>query len=110
MGFGYYSEDYTASIDYVYYFTSTNEIGSSTYVDSQAVNWTTQAATALNSSAIIEAFHNITQRMYQNYTDIWLYVPEFMAVTANGVTGIIPNPAGSGMGYFLYYNTVSYTS
>jgi len=75
MGFGYYSEDYTASIDYVYYFTSTNEIGSSTYVDSQAVNWTTQAATALNSSAIIEGFHNITQRMYQNYTDIWLYVP-----------------------------------
>jgi len=110
MGFGYYSEDYTASIDYVYYFTSTNEIGSSTYVDSQAVNWTTQAATALNSSAIIEAFHNITQRMYQNYTDIWLYVPEFMAVTANGVTGIIPNPAGSGMGYFLYYNTIGYAS
>jgi len=110
MGFGYYSEDYTASIDYVYYFTSTNEIGSSTYVDSQVVNWTTQAATALNSSAIIEAFHDIAQKMYQNYTDIWLYVPEFMAVTANGVTGIIPNPAGSGMGYFLYYNTVSYTS
>jgi len=110
MGFGYYSEDYTASIDYVYYFTSTNEIGSSTYVDSQVVNWTTQAATALNSSAIIEAFHNIAQRMYQNYTDIWLYVPEFMAVTANGITGIIPNPAGSGMGYFLYYNTISYAS
>jgi peptide/nickel transport system substrate-binding protein len=110
MGFGYYSEDYTASIDYVYYFTSTNDIGSSTYVDSQVVNWTTQASTALNSSTIIEAFRNITQRMYQNYTDIWLYVPEFMAVTANGVTGIIPNPAGSGMGYFLYYNTISYTS
>jgi len=110
MGFGYYSEDYTASIDYVYYFTGTNDIGSSTYVDPQVINWTTQASTALNSSTIIEAFHNITQDMYQNYTDIWLYVPEFMAVTANSVTGIIPNPAGSGMGYFLYYNTISYTS
>jgi len=33
-----------------------------------------------------------------------------MAVAANCVKGIIPNPAGSGMGYFLYYNTVSYTS
>ena len=110
MGFGYYSEDYTASIDYVSYFTSTNDIGSSTYVDSQVINLTTQAATALNSSTITEAFRNITQRMYQNYTDIWLYVPEFMAVTANSVTGIIPNPAGSGMGYFLYYNTISYTS
>jgi peptide/nickel transport system substrate-binding protein len=110
MGFGYYSEDYTASMDYVSYFTSTNEIGSSAYVDPQVMNWTTQAATALNSSTIITAFHNITRSMYYNYTDIWLYVPEFMAVTANGITGIIPNPAGSGMGYFLYYNTISYTS
>jgi ABC-type transport system substrate-binding protein len=110
MGFGYYSEDYTASIDYVSYFTTANQIGTSAYVDSQVLNYTYQADAALNSSTIIETFHNITQSMYQNYTDIWLYVPEFMAVTANGVTGIIPNPAGSGMGYFLYYNTVSYTS
>jgi peptide/nickel transport system substrate-binding protein len=110
MGFGYYSEDYTAAIDYVSYFTTTNQIGSSAYVDSLTMNYTTQAATALNSSTIIQAFRNITQRMYQNYTDIWLYVPEWMAVTANGVTGIVPSPAGSGMGYFLYYNTISYSS
>jgi len=110
MGLGYYSEDYTAGIDYVSYFTTTNQIGSSAYVDSQAINFTIQAATALNSSTIITAFRGLTQRMYQNYTDIWLYVPELMAVQANGVTGIIPNPAGSGMGYFLYYNTISYTS
>jgi len=110
MGFGYYSEDYTASIDYVSYFTTANQIGTSAYVDSQAINDTYLADAALNSSAIIGAFRDITQRMYQNYTDIWLYVPEFMAVTANGVTGILPNPAGSGMGYFLYYNTISYTT
>jgi hypothetical protein len=110
MGFGYYSEDYTASIDYVYYFTSTDEIGASAFVDSQVINWTTTASTALNNSTIIEAFQNITRSMYQNYTDIWLYVPEMMAVNVNGVTGIIPNPAGSGMGYFLYYNTIDYTS
>ena len=110
MGLGYYSEDYTAAIDYVSYFTSTNQIGSSAFVDSLVLNYTTQAATALNSTTIIQAFRNITQRMYDNYTDIWLYVPELMAVTANGVTGIIPSPAGSGMGYFLYYNTISYSS
>ena len=110
MGFGYYSEDYTASIDYVSYFTTANQIGTSAYVDSQVLNWTTQAATATNSSTIITAFRNITQKMYQNYTDIWLYVPEMMPVEANGITGIIPNPAGSGMGYFLYYNTISYAS
>jgi peptide/nickel transport system substrate-binding protein len=110
VGFGYYSEDYTASIDYVSYFTTTNQIGSSAFVDSQVLNWTTDAATALNSSTIIGAFRNITQNMYQNYTDIWLYVPDMMAVNVNGIGGIIPNPAGSGMGYFLYYNTISYAS
>jgi peptide/nickel transport system substrate-binding protein len=110
MGFGYYSEDYSASIDYVSYFTTANQIGSSAYLDPQVINWTTTAATALNGSAIINAFRNITQKMYQNYVDIWLYVPELMAVTANGVAGIIPSIAGSGMGYFLYYNTISYTS
>jgi len=110
MGFGYYSEDYTASIDYVSYFATANQIGTSAYVDSQVLNDTYQADAALNSSAIVAAYRDITQRMYQNYTDIWLYVPEFMAVTANGVTGIIPNPAGSGMGYFLYYNTISYST
>ncbi|HUI23889.1 MAG TPA: hypothetical protein VLY82_05805, partial [Nitrososphaerales archaeon] len=107
---GYYSEDYTAAIDYVSYFTSTDQIGSSAFVDSLVLNYTTQAATAVNSSTIIQAFRNITQRMYDNYTDIWLYVPELMAVTANGVTGIVPSPAGSGMGYFLYYNTIDYSS
>lgn len=110
MGLGFYSEDYTASIDYVSYFTTTNQIGSSAYVDSKVINWTTQAATAIDSPTIITAFQHITQSMYQNYTDIWLYVPQWMPVYSSAITGIIPNPAGSGMGYFLYYNTISYTS
>jgi peptide/nickel transport system substrate-binding protein len=110
MGFGYYSEDYTASIDYVSYFTTTNQIGSSALNDSTVINWTTQAATAVDSSTIITAFQHITQNMYQNYTDIWLYVPQWMSVYDSTITGIVPNPAGSGMGYFLYYNTISYTS
>jgi len=110
MGLGYYSEDYTASMDYVSFFTSTNQIGSSAYNNSEVVNWTTEAATAVDSSTIAAALRNITQSMYQNYTDIWLYVPQQMPVHVNSVTGMIPNPAGSAMGYFLYYNTISYTS
>jgi len=31
-----------------------------------------------------------------------------MTVTQNGIAGIIPNPAGSAAGYFLYYNTITY--
>jgi len=36
-------------------------------------------------------------------------VPYFLSITQSDVTGIIPNPAGSGAGYFMFYNTVHYT-
>ncbi len=110
MGIGYYSEDYTASSDYVYYFTSGDYIGTSNYADPNAMAWTLNASTALDSSTIISSFSNITKAMYYNYTDIWLYVALVMTVNQNGITGMIPNPAGSGAGYFLYFNTVKYTS
>jgi peptide/nickel transport system substrate-binding protein len=109
MGIGFYSEDYTASIDYVYYFTSGSYVGTSAYQDSQAMDWTTAASTALDDSTVVQSFQGITQLMHDNYVDIWLYVPNILAVNQNGVTGMIPNPAGSGAGYFLYYNTVNYT-
>ena len=48
--------------------------------------------------------------MYYDYTDIWLYVPYFMAANRSNVVGMIPNPAGSGMGYFMFYNTIHYSS
>jgi len=109
MGIGYYSEDYTASSDYVYYFTSDNYIGTSNYVDPNAMAWTLNASTALSSATIVSSFSNITRAMYYNYTDIWLYVGLMMTVNQNGITGMIPNPAGSAAGYFLYFNTVRYS-
>ncbi len=110
MGIGYYSEDYTASGDYVYYFTSGDYIGSSNYADPNAMAWTLNASTALDSGTVISSLRSITRAMYYNYTDIWLYVALVMTVNQNGITGMIPNPAGSGAGYFLYFNTVRYTS
>ena len=110
MGIGFYSEDYTASIDYVYYFTSDNYIGTSNYADANAIAWTLNASTTFSPSAVISSFSNITRSMYYNYTDIWLYVADEMTVNQNGLTGMIPNPAGSAAGYFLYFNTVSFSS
>ena len=109
MGIGYYSEDYTASIDYVSYFTTDNYIGTSNYDDPSAINWTLDASASSSNQQVISDFSNITRGMYYNYTDIWLYVADFMTVSQNGITGMIPNPAGSGAGYFLYFNTVEYT-
>ncbi len=53
MGIGFYSEDYTASIDYVYYFTSDNYIGTSNYADANAIAWTLNASTSFSPSAVI---------------------------------------------------------
>jgi peptide/nickel transport system substrate-binding protein len=110
MGIGFYSEDYTASIDYVYYFTSDNYIGTSNYADGNAIAWTLQASTSFNDATMISSFTNITRAMYYNYTDIWLYVADMMTVNQNGIIGMIPNPAGSAAGYFLYFNTINYSS
>ncbi len=110
FGISYYSEDYTASIDYVSALTTTGQIGFSGYSNSTVAGWTASAATALDQGTIIQNFRQITQAMYYDYTDIWLYVPYFMAANRNNVVGMIPNPAGSGMGYFMFYNTVHYSS
>jgi peptide/nickel transport system substrate-binding protein len=110
FGISYYSEDYTASIDYVSAETQTGQIGFSAFYNQTVYDWTTAAATALDENTIIENFHLITEAMYYDYTDIWLYVPYFIAANRSNVAGMVPNPAGSGMGYFMFYNTIHYTS
>jgi len=110
FGISYYSEDYTASIDYVSAITTTGEVGFSGFANQTVAGWTTSAATALDEGTIISNFQQITRAMYYDYTNIWLYVPYFMAANRSNVVGMIPNPAGSGMGYFMFYNTVHYSS
>lgn len=110
MGISYYSEDYTASIDYVSAITTTGQVGFSGYRNQTVMGWTTAAATALDDGTIIQNFRATTQAMYYDYTDVWLYVPYVMAANRSNVVGMIPNPAGSGAGYFMFYNTVHYIS
>ena len=110
FGISYYSEDYTASIDYVSALTTTGQVGFSGFSNQTVTGWETSAATALDENTIIQNFRQITQAMYYDYTNIWLYVPYFMATNRSNVAGMIPNPAGSGMGYFMFYNTIHYTS
>ena len=110
FGISYYSEDYTASIDYVSALTTTGQVGFSGFYNQTVAGWTTSAAAALDQNTIIHNFQQITRAMYYDYTDIWLYVPYFMAANRSNIAGMIPNPAGSGMGYFMFYNTVDFTS
>jgi peptide/nickel transport system substrate-binding protein len=109
MGLAYYSEDFTASIDYVSALTENGYVSASAYYNATVFNWTVEAATSSSNQTISGAFSNITKAMYDQHVLIWLFVPEFMAVHADDIAGMIPNPAGSGMGYFMFYNTIYYT-
>jgi peptide/nickel transport system substrate-binding protein len=110
FGISYYSEDYVASIDYVSAMTTNNYVGASGYTNQTVIGWQAAAATALNDSTVIQNFRMITEAMYYDYTDIWLYVPYFMTVNSSNVSGMIPNVDGGAAGYFMFYNTVHYTS
>jgi peptide/nickel transport system substrate-binding protein len=110
FGISYYSEDYTASIDYVSAITTTGQVGFSGFSNQTVTGWEVSAASALDEGTIIQNFQQITRAMYYDYTDVWLYVPYFMAANRSNVAGMMPNPAGSGMGYFMFYNTIHYSS
>jgi len=110
FGISYYSEDYTAAIDYVTALTTTGQVGFSGFMNSTVSGWTVTAASALDEGTIIQNYQQITRAMYYDYTNVWLVVPYFMAANRSNVVGMIPNPAGSGMGYFMFYNTVQYSS
>ena len=110
FGISYYSEDYTAAIDYVTDITTSGQVGYSGYSNATVAGWTVSAATSPDEGTIIKNFQQITQTMYYDYTDIWLFVPYFMAANRSNIAGMIPNPAGSGMGYFMFYNSIHYTS
>ncbi|MGC9294412.1 MAG: ABC transporter substrate-binding protein [Thermoplasmata archaeon] len=109
MGINFYTEDYSASIDYVDALADGDYVGTSAYFNESVFNATVNASATFNNSAIIQNFSFITQTMYNQYVMPWLYVPYFLSITQSDVTGIIPNPAGSGAGYFMFYNTVHYT-
>lgn len=109
FGLNFYSEDYTASIDYVYALVTTGQVGTSAYDNATVTEWATQAAATLDQTVIVQNFRSITQAMYSSYVDVWLFAPYQLAVHQNTVTGMIPNPAGSGAAYFMYYNTVQYS-
>ena len=108
MGINFYTEDYSAAIDYVTNLAAGYYNGTG-YWNNTVFNWTVNASTSFNDNVVAQNLTYITYAMYTNYTMAWLYVPYFLQVHATDVTGMIPNTAGSGAGYFMYYNTVQFT-
>jgi peptide/nickel transport system substrate-binding protein len=108
MGINFYTEDYSAAIDYVTNLAAGYYNGTG-YWNNTVFNWTVNASTSFNDNIVAQNLTYITYAMYTNYTMAWLYVPYFLQVHTTDVTGMIPNTAGSGAGYFMYYNTVQFT-
>jgi peptide/nickel transport system substrate-binding protein len=108
FGISYYSEDYTASQDYVTALSSNNYTGAPTLFVNETT-YATNAASATDNATLIQAFQNVTKTMFNSYQNAWLYVPDFLAVNYNNVVGMVANPTGSCAGYFMYYNTVHYS-
>jgi ABC-type transport system substrate-binding protein len=90
--------------------TTAGQIGFSGFMNQTVAGWTVAAASSMNENDVIQNFQQITRAMYYDYTDIWLFVPYFMAANRSNIVGMIPNPAGSGMAYFMFYNTIHYSS
>ncbi len=109
FGISYYSEDYTASQDYVSALASNNYTGAPTIFANEST-YAANAASATDNATLVQAFQNVTNTMLNSYQNIWLYVPNFLAVNYNNVVGMVANPTGSCAGYFMYYNTVHYSS
>jgi peptide/nickel transport system substrate-binding protein len=109
FGIGYWSEDYPASQDYVTGIAASNYTGAPTYVPN-VPQWSATADSSLDSAVVLSAFRNITSAMHDNYVDVWLYVPNFIAVNFDNVVGMVPNLDGPCAGYFMFYNTVHYSS
>jgi peptide/nickel transport system substrate-binding protein len=58
-----------------------------------------------NPTAAAADYWQMTEIMYQNYTNAWLYVPTAFAVYNNQLHGIYSNPMGSGLPFVLEMNT-----
>ena len=65
------------------------------------------AASDTNAANLTSDYTQMTQLMYNNYTDIWAVVPTAFAVYSSSLSGYIENPMASAEPYSLCFNTQS---
>ena len=109
MGQEFYTSDYISPDDW----TQNNAISYGTanqcmsgYANSTVDNLVIAAAGDHNPANLTADYTQITQMMYNNYTDAWLAVPTSYQVTNTQLQGMVTNPMGSTVLYTLLYNTV----
>jgi ABC-type transport system substrate-binding protein len=115
MGQEFYTSDYISPDDWTQNdFVSTgsaNECmagfnsGASSGYNATYDAWVYDAASDSNSADLTSYYTNMTQVMYENYSEIWLVVPTSFAVYTTNLHGYIFNPMASAEPFAIGFNT-----
>jgi peptide/nickel transport system substrate-binding protein len=108
IGENYYTGDYVSPDDA----SQLNALSSggynicmSEYANSTVDNLITEALSTTNATLASQLYWQMSEIMYQNYTDAWLYVPTAFAVYSTLLQGVVLNPMGSGLPFTMVMNT-----
>jgi peptide/nickel transport system substrate-binding protein len=111
IGEDYYTADYVAPDDA----SQLNALGGpgvvnynvcmSQYYNLTVNNLVYQALATTNVASATELYWQMSEIMYQNYTNAWLYIPTAFAVYNTQLHGIYTNPMGSGLPFTMEMNT-----
>jgi peptide/nickel transport system substrate-binding protein len=108
MGQEFYTSDYISPDDWTQ--NDAENLGSANecmagYNNQTVTNDTYLAASDSNPADLTAYYTNMTELMYDNYSEIWLVVPTSFAVYNTDLHGIVENPMGSAEPYVIALNT-----
>jgi peptide/nickel transport system substrate-binding protein len=108
MGQEFYTSDYISPDDWTQ--NDAVNTGSANLCmagfNNATVNTDTYAAAASSNATYLDStYSNMTQIMYDNYSEIWLVVPDSVSVQSIYLHGYIQNPMASAEPYSLLFNT-----
>jgi len=108
MGQEFYTSDYVSPDDWTQ--NDAQDLGSANecmagYNNQTVTSDTYLAASDSNPADLTAYYTNMTQLMYDNYSEIWLVVPTAFGVWATDLHGIVQNPMGSAEPFVIELNT-----
>lgn len=109
MGQEFYTSDYISPDDWTQNDAYTN--GSANRCMAGYSNGTMDADVFAAASSTVPAnltafYTNMTQLLYDNYSEIWLVVPTSFAVYSTNLHGVIQNPMASAEPFAILFNTM----
>jgi peptide/nickel transport system substrate-binding protein len=110
IGQEFYTSDYISPDDWTQndaVNTGSANLCESGYNNTTVNNLVYAAASDSNPTNLTNDYSQMTQLMYNNYTDIWMVVPTAFAVFNPLLHGYIENPMASAEPYSLCFNTQS---